>query len=294
MTRLRAVVLLAFLGSAVAACDSGPALASPSATAFAESTPVTTVYDLDTTSWYAGLELSFSTATAVFDQYGGTVTIGTGFRNDGPDDQTLDAPVQVVIGSARFDPQHGTVMPDVPAGGTSDVTLTFQIVGQTSVDAATLRVGASDANQVVIPFRHGAVPTVTLQPRSIRVTGTANAADLRLTLRTAVLRWDLPDWSDELPLGQAALTLTYDVTYRGTFSGGLAFTGDAVSLRLPDGSSVGPRRDGHSQSIALLLPGKTQAGLSSRFQVPSGEIGTYVLTLRNGSAKATLKFTISA
>ena len=57
-----------------------------------------------------------------------------------------------------------------------------------------------------------------------------------------MLRWDLPDWSQELDASLEALTLTYDVTYTGDFAGGFAFTGDNVALRLPDGN--GRRRHG--------------------------------------------------
>jgi len=39
--------------------------------------------------------------------------------------------------------------------------------------------------------------------------------------------------SDRLLAALDAVTLTYDVSYLGTFSGGYAFTGDNVRLRLP-------------------------------------------------------------
>ncbi|HEY2887423.1 MAG TPA: hypothetical protein VGJ17_02325, partial [Candidatus Limnocylindrales bacterium] len=61
---------------------------------------------------------------------------------------------------------------------------------------------------------------------------------------------------------------------------------------LPDGTTVGPRPDGRSQSVTLLLPGKPQLGLSTRFEVPSGMPGKYILVIRNGSARASLPFTV--
>ena len=85
-----------------------------------------------------------------------------------------------------------------------------------------------------------------------------------------MLRWDLPDWSQELDAELAALTLTYDVTYPGDFAGGFAFTGDNVALRLPDGTIVEPRRDGHSQSVELIGARKTKKDLFSRFEIPAG------------------------
>ena len=61
----------------------------------------------------------------------------------------------------------------------------------------------------------GPVKLATLEPVTLAVKGTANAADLRVILRTGELRWDLPDWGQELPVNTAALTVTYDATYRG-------------------------------------------------------------------------------
>jgi hypothetical protein len=136
------------------------------------------------------------------------------------------------------------------------------------------------------------VKLATLEPVSLAVKGTANAADVRVTIKTAELRWDLPDWALELPVNTAALTVTYDATYHGTFAGGLAFSADNVSLVLPDGTTVKPRKDGRSQSVALLMPNKTQAGLVSRFEVPSGLSGTYTLKFSNGSARGQIQITV--
>ena len=282
------------VGALVAACDSGLPTPSASPSLAPVATPTVTVYPLGTTIWYAGLELTFTQATAEIGQYGGNVTVPTSFENPTSIDQQLVAPIQLVVGGKRIDVEHGTELPTVPAGGTSDLTLTFDVVGSSTVDGAAIEVGGGDTNQAIVPLRSGgSLAAVTLEPQALAVTGTANAADLRVVVRSGELRWDLPDWADELARGRAVITVWYDATYRGTFSGGLAFTADAVRLTIPDGSTVAPRRDGHSQSVVLLLPGTTQAGLSSRFEIPSGETGAYVLTIRNGSARATVRFTIS-
>ena len=115
---------------------------------------------------------------------------------------------------------------------------------------------------------------------------------LRITIRGAVLRWDLPDWSEELNADLAVLTLTYDVTYLGDFSGGFAFTGDNVALRLPTNTMVESRQDGHSQSVELIGPGKTKKGLFSRFELPSGMTGRFALVVRNGSASKAIPFVV--
>jgi hypothetical protein len=63
-----------------------------------------------------------------------------------------------------------------------------------------------------------------------------------------------------------------------------------VALRLPDGSWIQPRHDGHSQSIELIGAGKTKTGLSSRFEIPSGVSGSYALIVRNGTAHRLIQF----
>ena len=120
----------------------------------------------------------------------------------------------------------------------------------------------------------------------------ATAASLKVTLRGGLLRSDLPDWWQELGAKLEALTLTYDVTYTGDFAGGLAFTGENVALRLPDGSVIAARRDGHSQSVELIGSRKTKKGLFSRFEIPTGLTGSFALLVRNSGTERTIKFTI--
>jgi hypothetical protein len=284
---------LAAIVAVVAVAGCAPATApSATSTEAAIPTPTVTQYQLNTTVWYAGLMLTVTSATAIFDPGGGTVTVLGQFQNPGSDDETLEAPIRITAGAQTFEPVHGTQLPDVAAGGTADLMLTFDVAGLPSVDGAELRVGPPEANQAVVAFGPGGAPTRTLEPVKLAVKGTANASDLRISLTAGELRWDLPDWTDELPTGTAALTLTYDAAYRGSFAGGLAFTADNVSLKLPDGAVVRPRRDGRSQSLALLLPGKPQAGLRSRFEVPSSEHGTFILMIANGAAHATIAVTV--
>lgn len=277
---------------ALGACSPQEPVASAGSTEPPLPTPSVTRYELNTTVWYAGLVLNFSSATTVFDPTGGTVTVLLQITNPGSEDQTFDTPVRITAGGQGFDPVSGTEPPLVPAGATVDELISFDVPGRPSVDDAVIRIGASEANQAIVPFGTGPVRLATLEPVTLAVTGTADAADLRVTIKSGELRWDLPDWADELPVNTAALTVTYDATYRGTFAGGLAFGPDNVSLVLPDGSTAKPRKDGRSQSVALLMPGKTQTGLSSRFEVPSGLAGTYLLTFTNGSAHGQIKITV--
>ena len=82
------------------------------------------------------------------------------------------------------------------------------------------------------------------------------------------------------------------MTYAGDFAGGFAFTGENVALRLPDGTVVSPRRDGHSQSVELIGARKTKKNLFSRFEIPAGMIGEFALLVRNGATEKAIPFTI--
>jgi len=89
-----------------------------------------------------------------------------------------------------------------------------------------------------------------------------------------------------------ALTVTYDVTYVGTFTGGIAFTGANVRLRLPNGTLVAPRKDGHSQSVVVVGPGKTAKSLISRFEIPTRTSGTLGIVVMDGSMHQVVSFKI--
>jgi hypothetical protein len=284
------LLLAALFGAA--ACSPGNGDASLGPTEVPIETPTVTLYELNTTIWYAGLVMDVTSATAVFDPTGGTVTVLAKFENPGPDDVTPSFPIRITAAGAGFDPAHATQLPVVPAGGSADSLISFDVSGRGSLDGAVLRIGRSEANQALIPFGNGPVPIRTLQPVELHVSGTAKSIDLQATLRSGELRWDLPDWSDEEPVNTAALTLTYDVVYKGSSPGGFPFTADSVSLTLPDGSSVRPRGDGRSQSIAQLSQNTPQTGLSSRFDVPANMPGTYTFVIHNGTGKGLVTFTV--
>jgi hypothetical protein len=250
-----------------------------------------TRYPLNAAIWYAGLKVTFASATATLDARGGSVEVDTQFENPGAFSTALVAPIELTAGGDAYELQRGTELPEVPAGGMTELTLTFDVLGRSSVDDAVLRIGAPDNHQALIPLRPGTAEVVTLEPVTVAATGTGVAGELTVALRGGVLRWDLPDWSAELPLASEALTLTYDVTYTGTFSGGFPFTGANIALQLPDGAIVEPRKDGRSQTNQAVGPGATILG-ATRFEIPAGTRGAFALVVRNDKASATIAFSI--
>jgi hypothetical protein len=255
-------------------------------------TPTITSYAIGVTAWYAGLILHVDEATATVDEGVGTVEVALRLENPGTDTATLVAPVLLVAPGETLQPVRETVFPDIPAGGTAGSGVAFAVDRTFKLAVAALRIGRPDEHQVVVPLVAGSGTSVTLEPRTLKVGGSGTAGSLIVKLTGGELRADLPDWGLELPGTSLALTLVYDVTFRSSFSGGFPFTGDSVGLRLPDGTTIAARPDGHSAPAAVIAAGATTKGLRSRFEVAAPATGAYALVIRNGSATATIKFTI--
>jgi hypothetical protein len=292
VARLAALVAGATL---LAGCIDAPvASVPPTPTPAPEPTPTTTTYQLGTTVWYEGLIIHVDDAIATLDQRGGPVEVRLRIENPGDDEGELDGPIRLLVDASTPDPPveatRESRVPSIPAHGFVGALMTYELQGIDSVAKGVVLIGEDLQHVARIPLAPGAGDLVDLEPVPFAVSGAGTVGDLRLTLRSGVLRWDLPDWSQELPAGLDALTLTYDVTYLGTFSGGFPFTGDNIRLRLPDGTVIGPRRDGHSQSIELIGARSTKRGLFSRFEIPSGATGRFGLIVRSGNMSRTIAF----
>lgn len=285
-------LVLALAAATLGACDSGQPSAAPTPSRVPEPTPVTTIYELGTTVWYEGLQLHFDRATAILDDRGGPVEITVRVQNDAVDPVDLRAPIVLVVDGQPVEPTRESRVATVPAGGQVGAVMTYELQGVRAVDDAVVQVGLEPQHVARVPLTPAGGEPAAFQPIAFDLAGTGTAGDLRINLRNGELRWDLPDWSQELASDRQALTLTYDVTYLGEFSGGFAFTGDNVYLRLPDESIVNPRRDGHSQSVELIAATRTKDGLFSRFEIPAGVTGKFALFVVNGDAKTGIVFTI--
>jgi hypothetical protein len=289
-SRTVAFVLLMVL---VAACTDAPvASAPPTPTIAPEPTPVSLTYELGTQVWYEGLVLTFDRVTSLLDVRGGTVDLLVGIANPNEDAADLSAGITLLVGDLRVQPTRDSLVPEVPGNGSVATVLTFELQSIPSVDDAAFEVGRAPDHVARVPITPAAGEAVTYEPQTFALKGSAQASSLKLTLKSGLLRWDLPDWTQELNAKIEVLTLTYDVTYLGDFAGGLAFTGDNVALKLPDGKVVSARKDGHSQSVELIGPHKTKKDLFSRFEIPSGMTGTFTLLVRMPGSEKTIKFAI--
>ena len=290
----RLAAALAVSGSvALAGCDTPtPSVPVPTPTFVPEATAPTVTYQLDSDVWYAGLVLHIDLATTALDSRGGTVDVAFRVDNPSEEDADLDAKMTLVVGGTRIEPTRESHVPTTPAGQTAEGLLTFELQGIASAADAVLEIGADPDHVAMVPFTPEAGRAVGFKPIEKTLKGSGAAGTLQLTLRHGQLRWDLPDWNQELAATLRALTITYDVTNNGDFSGGFAFTEGNVALRLPNGKTVHPRPDGHSQSIELISPHATKKSLFSRFEVPAGAKGKFVLLIHNGNSSGSVTFTI--
>jgi hypothetical protein len=288
----REIVVLAAVALAVAACNDTVPSVAPTPTPTPEPTAAVTTYQLGTTVWYEGLEIEIVSVTATLDQRGGPVEVLLRMDNPTDQDSSLDAPVTLEIGTVVAVPTRDSTIPTVPAEGSAAATLTYELQGITSIGDAVLEIGAAPLHVARVPMTPFSGGLVAFEPIELPLSGSGAASTLKLTIRGGELRWDLPDWSQELDSTLQALTITYDATYSGDFSGGFAFVGENVSLKLPDGTILKARRDGHSQSVDLIGAKKTKKGLFSRFEIPAGLTGTFNLLVINGSQQKAIPFTI--
>ncbi len=289
---LKAMCANTAMAAILAGClDASVSTPAPTPTRAPEPTSTVTTYQLGTTVWYEGLLIHFDQAKATLER-GGTIEMMLRIENPTADTGELDGGIHLIIGTIRAEPNRNSQIPTVPANGTVDVVLTYELQDVVSADSAVIEVGTAPLHVGRVPFTPTAATPTVFQPIASTLSGTGAATDLRITLRRSELRWDLPDWSQELDQSLRVLTLIYDVTYTGSFAGGLAFTGDNVALRLPNGTVVRSRKDGHSQSIELIGSSRTKKDLLSRFEVPSGATGKFALIVRNGGTEKAIPFTI--
>lgn len=287
------LAVLALLAVVAAGCADGQApSAAPTATPVPEPTPVSKTYVLGTAVWYEGLVVTVDRVTSLLDARGGTVDVLVGVANPNADAADLDGTITLVAGDVRVEQTRDSKVPQVPGNGSVATILTFELQAIASVDDAVIEIGGPPEHVGRVPITPAAGEATTFEPQALTLKGSAQSSSLKIALTGGLLRWDLPDWGEQLNAGLQALTLTYDVTYAGDFAGGLAFTRDNVALKLPDGTVVSARRDGHSQSVELVGPRKTKKGLFSRFEIPAGTTGTFALLVRSGGVEKPITFVI--
>ena len=162
---------------------------------------------------------------------------------------------------------------DLPAGGSGQGDITFQIPSGFDATHAVLTVGDPTVQQVVIPF---AAPSRSrlLTPTAIRPLGSAVLGPDKVTLTSGVLRFDNPTTQEQADAGHAIADFSYNFTCGE--SNPCEIDGSAFLLAIPNGTSV-QTTDGTSlHSIASGATGD-DLGLYFEFPYPAGRSGSYAV-----------------
>jgi hypothetical protein len=248
--------------------------AAPTPTRAPEPTPVTTTYEVGATVWYEGLVMHVDRVVSILDARGGPVDVTLRVDNPGPDPVEVQATVLLRAGDSLIRPTRDSRIPPIPAEGQVTAVMTYELQGISSVADAGIQVGEAPSHVGYAPLTATGGTAVTLEPRAFELTGEGSAGNLRIRLTGGMQRWDLPDYLIELPADRQAITVTFDASFTGGFTGGFAFTYENIALRLPDGTSVQARADGHSRPAELIGAGRTKRGLTARFEIPASVTGT--------------------
>ena len=242
--------------------------------------------EIGATVWFAGFELTFGSAT--YEPARRTVTIETAFENTGASSANVDASFLLDSSGQSYElDRFGSERPSVPGGRTGSGSLAFTVVGPFSFDDAVLTVGSPAVQQASVPLGSEG-ELVTLEPRSLEITGSATAGQLSVDVHGGELRADVPETHRQTEAGTLALTIDLDITNSGTGGGGYAFGPDNLALTRPDGATIA-EDDG---PIELLGHQVTLPDQQVRFVVEDPTEGTYVLLIREGDLEGQLEFEI--
>lgn len=289
------LVLAVSIATVLAGCLGGesPSIA-PTPTREPEPTPITTTYTVGGSVWYEGLVIRVDSATSILDARGGPVDVSLTIENPNPDLAELQATIFLRVGGEPIRATRESRVPPIPAEGQVTAVLRYELQGATTIADAGVQVGEAPSHVGYVPLGAGGGDPDTLEPRTLPLTGSASAGGLRITVTSGLQRWDLPDWALELPADRQALSVTFDATFTGGFTGGFPFTASNIGLRLPDGTNVAPRADGHSRPVELIGPGRTKRRLTARFEIPADVSGTVLFVVRDGDEQATIPLVIPA
>ena len=292
----RRLAALAAVAAVVAGClGESAASVAPSPTRQPEPTPITTTYEVAGTVWYEGLVLHIDRVTSVLDARGGPVDVTLRVENPNVDATELQATIFLSVGGVPVRPTRESRIPPIPAESEVSSVMTYELQAVTSIDDASVLVGEAPNHVAIMPLTPDDQIAVTLEPRPLVLTGTGRAGDLEITLLEGLQRWDLPDWSQELPADRQVVLVTFNATFVGDFTGGFPFNAASnVALRLPDGTDVPPRADGHYRPVELIGAGKTKRNLTTRFEIPAGVTGEVSFVVLDGDEEALIPLVIPA
>ena len=103
----------------------------------------------------------------------------------------------LIVAGNRIEPTRESRIPGTPAGETTLALLTFELQAIASADDGVLEIGAEEDHKAKVPFGPDGGEARTLEPLELEPKGRPGRPPDHAA--GGVLRWDLPDWSQELP-----------------------------------------------------------------------------------------------
>jgi hypothetical protein len=224
------------------------------------------------TVWYANVKLTFGQVVYDGTKTSNQLTADVVVENTGT--QTVDPslPIGFVDGNAQAEAFVGTGTP-VQSGTKTDVTYTFTLRNlSASLADGVFTVGRGDEAQAVVPVTDKAA-LVDYKPRQVLANVAFQFRDLRVHITGCELRGGWPYQFGQAKKGYLMLYCVMDLTYTGTFAGGLYIGRESFGLGLPDGTEVGPANTpNYDAGSGNLIPDAPVA-----FQIKAPAKGRYVL-----------------
>lgn len=182
-------------------------------------------------------------------------------------------------------------LPKIPGKASQSGMIAFVVDESFRLDDAVLTVGTPDVRQAVVPLT-GDQGLVSLEPRSLDITGEVAVFDHVFTVDGGELRADSPQGYFEATAGHEYLRLHYAVTNTGpSVTGGTLKLDTYHYLMTPNDDTLSPAGS-CGGSIEYPQPGVTVPDLMICFEVPVPAAGEYLFFVKDGQADG-ISFTIT-
>lgn len=227
--------------------------------------------------YFGGFKVEVQTASLTKDQNsGGPVAhLDVIFANQGDDTASFESSDADLSSKgnhyqASFSTQD---TPQVPGQSAGHGALNFDVDGNFSFDDAVLTFGKSDKVQATLPLGSSG-ELVAHEPQQLKLTGSATADQLRVTLNSGELRSDIPRRHDESRAGRTMLKVVVSVTVVHVNLGGYPLGPTNFALTLPDGTRVATVDN--DNMIRVVEANATAQGVVMWFDLPAPAKGRYL------------------
>jgi hypothetical protein len=242
---------------------------------------------IDKTFWYGGFKVTLGKAT-----YGPLkqVSIAAKFDNESTESETFEAELVVQTPANNFIADSGNQddVPKVPGKSSGTGTLVIPINRTPfSFAGSNLIVGTAARAQAKVPIEGGGT-LVDLAPKPAAIAGSVTAMTLTLAVKSADLRYDVLKTHEQLKVGKLSLNLTFSISFTNDMQDEYPFSGNNLTLRLPDGTVVGSE----DVEIMQLKTRTTVQDQFVRFTVNNPPTGKYGLILTDDKVSQELAFTL--